>query len=131
LNIRINRITLGIANIERTLQFYNTWLGCEPYEVSKAQISYKLDNINLVFVPLTKLASDADVNDESEGFEGIILSRYANSIENVNKILKIAENAGGFVTKRASKMNEDRYSGYFSDLDGHMWEVVHYNRHKV
>jgi len=32
MSIKINRITLGIANIERTIQFYNTWLGIKPYE---------------------------------------------------------------------------------------------------
>jgi len=126
MNIKINRITLGIANIERTVQFYNTWLGIEPYELTKNQLLYHLENIILAFVPLNELADDAEVNHESEGFEGIILSRYANSIKEVDQMLRDAENAGGYLTKRASKTNNDTYSGYFSDLDGHMWEVSFY-----
>ena len=124
MSIKINRITLGIANIERTIQFYDTWLGIEPYELTINQISYQIDNIILAFVPLDKLADDADINDESEGFDGFILSRYVNSIKDVDQMLRNAENAGGFLTKRASKIGNDTYSGYFSDLDGHMWEVV-------
>ena len=124
MNIKINRITLGIANIERTAQFYNTWFGIAPYELTRNQILYHIDNIILAFVPLTKLADDADVTDESEGFSGVVLSRYVNSIKDVDQMLRDAENEGGFLTKRASKNSNDTYSGYFSDLDGHIWEVV-------
>ena len=124
MSIKINRITLGIANIERTLQFYDTWLGIEPYDLTANHILYQLDNIILAFVPLAKLADDADVTDESEGFDGVILSRYANSIKDVDQMLRDAEKVGGYLTKRASKINNYSYSGYFSDLDGHMWEVV-------
>ena len=74
MSIRINRITLGIANIERTIQFYDAWLGIEPYKLTMNQVSYKVDNIILAFVPLDKLADEADVTDESEGFDGVILS---------------------------------------------------------
>jgi predicted lactoylglutathione lyase len=124
MSIKINRITFGIANIERTKQFYDTWLCIEPYKLTTNQLLYQLDNIILAFVPLVKLADDADVNDESEGFDGVILSRYVNSIKDVDQMLRNAENAGGFLTKRASKISNDTYSGYFSDLDGHMWEVA-------
>ena len=83
-----------------------------------------MDNIILAFVLLKKLADDANINDESEEFSGVILSYFANSIKDVDQILKDAENAGAFLTKRASKNSDGNYSGYFSDLDGHMWEVV-------
>ncbi len=126
MSIKINRITLGIASIERTIQFYNTWIGIDPYEVTTDQVLYKLDNITLSFVPLDKLAIEAEVNDESEGFDGVILSRIGNSIKSVDQMLRTAEKAGGYITKRASKINKDKYSGYFSDLDGHMWEIVFY-----
>ncbi len=124
MSIIMNRITLGIQNIERTLDFYDTWLGVEPYELTTNQILYQMDNIVLAFVPLNKLADDADVTRESEGFDGVILSRYVNSIKDVDQTLRDAENAGGYLTKRASKNSNDTYSGYFSDLDGHMWEVA-------
>ncbi len=124
MNIKINRITLGVANIKRTIQFYDTWLGIKPYDLTINQVLYLMDNIILAFVPLGKLADDANVNDESEGFSGVILSHYVNSIKDVDQMLRNAENAGAFLTKRASKTSNDTYSGYFSDLDGHMWEVV-------
>ncbi len=64
------------------------------------------------------------MNDESEGFDGFVLSRHVNSIKDVDQMLRDAEIVGGYLTKRASKISNDTYSGYFSDLDGHMWEVV-------
>ncbi len=124
MSIKINCITLGIADIERTLQFYNAWLGVEPYRSTINTISYQIDNIILSFVPLNKLAGDADVTEESEGFDGVILSRHVNSINEVDQMLRDAENVGAFLTKDASKNSNNTYSGYFSDLDGHMWEVV-------
>ncbi len=126
MSIKINRITLSITNRKRTLQFYERWLGIEPYELTTNQILYKIDNIILAFVLLDKLADDAGVTDESEGFDGVILSRYVNSKKDVDQVLSDAENAGGFVTKRALETDNDTYSGYFCDLDGHMWEVVFY-----
>jgi len=101
MSVKINRITLGIASIERTIQFYNIWIGIEPYEVTKDQVLYQVDNMTLSFVLLDKLANDADVNDESEGFDGVILSRIGNSIKSVDQMLRIAEKMGGYITKRA------------------------------
>ena len=124
MNITINRITLGIASIERATQFYDEWLGIEPFELSRNQALYNLDNLILVFELLGTLADDAEVNDESEGFSGIILSRYVNSIEEVDQMIKIAVEIGAYVTKRATTTRKNTYSGYFSDLDGYMWEVA-------
>jgi len=124
MSITINRISLGIANIERAIQFYDKWLGIKPHELSINQALYRLDNVLIAFVLLRKLADDAETNDESEGFSGVILSHYVNSKEEVEQIIQTAVNAGAFITKKASITSKGTYSGYFSDLDGHIWEVA-------
>ncbi len=125
MSITINRISLGIASIERVTQFYDRWLGVKPHELSMNQALYQLDNVLLAFVLLGKLADEAETNDESEGFSGVILSHYVNSKEEVERMMRVAVDAGAFVTKNASITSKGTYSGYFSDLDGHLWEVAY------
>lgn len=124
MSITINRISLGIASIERATQFYDRWLGIKPHELSIDQALYRLDNVLLTFVLLEKLADEAETNNESEGFSGVILSHYVNSKEEVEQLMGIAVDAGAYITKRASITSKGTYSGYFSDLDGHLWEVA-------
>ncbi len=124
MSININRITLGVSNIERATKFYDNWLGISHDKLSADCALYRLDNVLLIFKPLRKLADEADTNDESEGFSGVILSRNVSSLEEVDQVLRYAQDIGGYVTKRASRNANSTYSGYFSDLDGHLWEVL-------
>ena len=125
MKITVNRISLGIASIERAIRFYDTWLGIKPHKLSINQALYQLDNAQLALVLLSELADEAETNNESEGFSGVIRSHYVDSKKEVDRIMRIAVDAGAFVTKTASITNNGTYSGYFSDLDGHLWEVAY------
>ena len=124
MSIYINRITLGVSNIERATVFYDNWLGIRHEKFLVDCALYRLDNVLLMFTPLRKLADEAETNYESEGFSGVVLSRNMNSEEEVDQVLCHAQDIGGYVTKRASRNTNDIYSGYVSDLDGHLWEVL-------
>jgi hypothetical protein len=48
---------------------------------------------------------------------------YADATDEVDEIMNQAKKAGGAITDPA----QDRggvYSGYFQDLDGHLWEIL-------
>jgi predicted lactoylglutathione lyase len=124
MSINLNRITLGVASIERATNFYDNWLGVSHDKLSPDCALYKLGNVLLMFKLLKKLADEADVTDESEGFSGVILSREVNSQEELEQVIRSAQDIGGCVTKRASINRNGTYSDYFSDLDGYMWEVI-------
>ena len=47
--------------------------------------------------------------------------------DDVGKILVLAENAGGKIEKQAQDVFLGGYSGYFSDPDGCLWQIVYYN----
>ena len=71
------------------------------------------------------LAEDAGVADSAPGFAGIALAHNARSEAEVDKALAEAVAAGAKLIKPAGKTFWGGYSGYFADLDGHLWEVAH------
>jgi hypothetical protein len=72
------------------------------------------------FAKYTKIAHQPDA---PRGSSECILGYFAASKEDVDAILKRANAAGGAVPGEA----EDQpwgYSGYFTDPDGHLWEIM-------
>src|SRR4029077_4630044 len=59
------------------------------------------------------------------GFSGVALAFNVEEEASVEKVLKAAIAAGGRMIKPAQRAFWGGYSGYFADLDGHLWEVAH------
>lgn len=118
-------VTLGVKDLQKSLAFYKDGLGWP----AKPQG-------DVVFIPLTNgvilslygrddLAKDAGVNAEGSGFSGITLAHNAGSKEEVDAIFEAVKAAGATIVKAPKKAEWGGYSGYFSDPDGHLWEVAH------
>ena len=71
------------------------------------------------------VADDVTVAPEGSGFSGITLSYNARSEEEVNDVLAKVKKLGATIIKPAQKVHWGGYSGYFKDLDGHLFEVAH------
>ncbi len=122
---RVNIITLGVKDIDRSRQFYVSGLGWKASSAS---------NQDIVFIPLLSvvlslyqeklLAEDATVEYSSPAFRGITLAHNVSSKEEVDKVLSDAVTAGAKLVKPAQDVFWGGYSGYFADLDGHLWEVA-------
>jgi uncharacterized glyoxalase superfamily protein PhnB len=54
----------------------------------------------------------------------VVLAYNARSREDVDAVLAEAERAGARILKPAQDVFWGGYSGYFADLDGHLWEVA-------
>ena len=63
-----------------------------------------------------------------ENFRGIALAWNCRSEHDVDVVIRRAGEAGAVIRKPAQDAFWGGYSGYFSDLDGHLWEVA-YNPH--
>ncbi len=59
------------------------------------------------------------------GFAGVAFAHNARSEADVDAVLAEAVAAGGTLVKPACKVFWGGYSGYFSDPDGHLWEVAY------
>jgi hypothetical protein len=122
---KLNIVTLGVRDIERSLQFYQKGLGWKPSSASQDDIAFfSLGGVVLALYPREKLAEDAHVNPAGSGFSGITLAHNTKSQEEVDQVLQTVENLGAKIIKKAEKVFWGGYSGYFADPDGHLWEVA-------
>ena len=87
-------------------------------------IFFPIGGIVLSFYPRGKLAEDATVDPQGEGFSGITLAYNTRSKDEVDEVLKTVEDLGAVVVKVAQDVFWGGYGGYFADPDGHLWEVV-------
>ncbi len=122
---KLNLITLGVHDIGRSTSFFES-LGWKKSSASVEGLTlFPLGGIVLALHPWNDLAKDATVSPESSGFSGITLSHNVSSEAEVNKVLEKAEKLGATVVKPAQKVYWGGYSGYFKDLDGHLFEIAH------
>ncbi len=74
--------------------------------------------------PREKLAENAKINFDGSGFCGITLAYNAKEEAEVDEVLQKVENLGATIVKKAEKVFWGGYSGYFTDFEGHLWEVA-------
>ncbi|MEH0155889.1 VOC family protein [Limibacter armeniacum] len=123
---KINIITLGVTNLEKSLDFYEKGLGWKRSEASQGDIVFfQLGGIVLALYPKEKLAEDVTVPSNGNGFSGITIAYNTKSELEVDEVLKEVEMLGAKIIKPAQKVFWGGYSGYFSDPDGHLFEVAY------
>jgi len=121
---RISMITLGVADLERATIFYRDGLGLPSDEHHEGVVFFPLKGTWLALFPVEDLAKDAQISPEGSGFTRVALAHNVRAKEDVEGVLQRAEAAGATITKPAQDAVWGGYSGYFSDLDGHVWEVA-------
>jgi hypothetical protein len=118
-------ITLGVADLERSIRFYRDGLGLPQMESPPSVAFFTLNGSWLGLYGRQALAEDATVSAEGEGFAGFTLSHNVTSEAAVNALLEQAVAAGAKLVKPGQKVFWGGYSGYFCDPDGFLWEVAH------
>ena len=53
------------------------------------------------------------------------ISHNVHSEQQVHRVMQLALDAGAGLVKAAQKTSWGGYGGYFSDPDGHLWEVAY------
>ena len=123
---KLNLITLGVNDFERSVAFFEKGLGWKKSSASVEELAlFPLGGIVLALHPRKDLAADVTVSPEGSGFSGITLSYNAKSEKEVDEVLEKVRGLGASVIKPAQKVYWGGYSGYFKDLDGHLFEVAH------
>ncbi len=135
---RVNVITLAVTDLNKSLVFYRDGLGLpsrgilgEEFTGSETEPSgtvafFELQG-GLIFAlyPRTELAKDAKKPVGTPNSTEFSLGYAVNSKEEVDELLQKAEAAGGVLTDEPHERPWGIYSGYFADLDGHLWEVIY------
>lgn len=123
---KLNLITFGVNDFEKSLNFYEKGLGWKKSSASMEELAlFPLGGIVLALHPRKDLADDITIANSGSGFSGITISYNAKSEGEVNDVLNQVEKLGAKIVKPAQKVFWGGYSGYFTDLDGHMIEVAY------
>ena len=128
-------ITLAVADLELALAFYRR-LGLESRGVVGTELADEVTGANgaiamfeleggllLNLYPRTDLARDAAIPVGPPQSGEFSLAQLVRTRDEVDELLRAAAAAGGTVTP-AHDRPWGIYSGYFRDLDGHLWEVI-------
>jgi hypothetical protein len=134
---RVNVITLAVRDLEKSLAFYRDGLGLPAKGILGAEIKgsetepagaialFELQGgLLLALYPRSELAKDANVRHTAASALEFSLGYAAPSREAVDDLLRRAEAAGAAVTDKPHDRPWGIYSGYFLDLDGHLWEIL-------
>jgi catechol 2,3-dioxygenase-like lactoylglutathione lyase family enzyme len=128
---RIKVITLGVSDLERSLAFYRDGLGFPTQGIIGTEFEHGAvvffnmnDDLILALYPRTALAKEAKVPVSPTSPSEFSMGHIVGSKEEVDAIMRQAEKAGAHVTDPARDRFWGGYSGYFQDLDGHLWEIA-------
>ena len=132
---RLDVITLAVADLERALAFYRE-LGFESKGIvgtewtdeatgaNGASAMFELDGgLLLNLYPRDDLARDAGIPAREPHSGEFSLAQLVRSRTEVDDLLAKAASAGATITP-AHERPWGIYSGYFRDLDGHLWEII-------
>ena len=123
---RISMVTLGVADLDRARRFYAEGLGWNPSgKGHEGVVFFQTGGSVFGLYPREALAEAANTTaNEGSGFSGVALAQNTRSRDEVDEILEEAEAAGGKILKPAENTFWGGYAGYFSDPDGHIWEIA-------
>ena len=122
---RISMITLGVHDLNAAIDFYEKGLGFPRMDSPPEVAFFTLNGTWLGLYGREALAEDARVSAVGSGFAGFSLAHNVSSEKEVDEVIAQAVAAGATLVKPAEKVFWGGYSGYFKDLDGHLWEVAH------
>jgi catechol 2,3-dioxygenase-like lactoylglutathione lyase family enzyme len=121
---RISMITLGVRDLEASIEFYEQGLGFPRMESPPEVAFFTLNGTWLGLYGRDALAEDVGIPADGEGFRGVTLAHNVASEKEVDTVMDQAVRAGASMVKEPQKVFWGGYSGYFADPDGHLWEVA-------
>lgn len=124
---RISIITLGVQDLAAAYDFYHHGLGFATSGIpADGILFFKTTDCCLALYPYHELAKDALSNVPTKaGFSGITLAHNTHSEKQVEEIMEQAAQAGATIIKTPQATSWGGYHGYFTDLDGYLWEVAY------
>lgn len=134
---RINVVTLAVNDLDKSFAFYSDGLGFPTKGIVGSEFKgtetepdgamgfFELHG-GLIFAlyPRRELAKDARVADTEASSLEFSLGYLVETKSEVEETLERAKAAGGMITEKPHDRAWGIYSGYFKDLDGHLWEII-------
>lgn len=122
---RLTMVTLGVADVARSTQFYES-LGWRRSSASQEAITFlSMQGSALALFGRTALADDVGVLADGSGFRGVTLALNCDDRAEVDAVFAEWVGRGAEPVKRPEPTEWGGYSSYVADPDGHLWELAH------
>ncbi len=123
---RLTFITLGVNDLQTSVDFYENKFGWKRSEMSNENIVFfQLNGIQLSLYSREELAKDATVSADGTGFKGLTISYNTASEKEVDDLIKALKDKGVQIIKEPQKVFWGGYSSYIADPDGYLWEIAY------
>jgi hypothetical protein len=137
MKIRINVLTIGVDDLEKSVAFYRA-LGLKTNGIVGKKFEYgavaffDLQNgLKLALWPRKSIAHDSGLSQEPKSATEFTIGYNVNSKEEADAVMAIAKQADAHIVKPAVDTFWGGYAGYFQDPDGHIWEIVYNPAFKI
>ncbi|MCG6185868.1 VOC family protein [Maribellus maritimus] len=122
---RLNIVTLGVKDLQKSSFFYQNAFSWEPANGSDENIVFfNHGGIVLALYPLDKLAKDAEIPSERSGFSGVTLAINQDSKEALIETFNTAVENGAKILVEPRETFWGGFDAYFADPDNHPWEIA-------
>ena len=129
---RITVLTLGVDNLEASLEFYRDGVGLptegiigREFEHGAVAFFDLAGGLKFAIYERSNIAWDATVPQSGRSPTELTIGHNVGSEAEVDTVMAEAVKAGARVVKPAQKTFWGGYAGYFQDPDDHLWEVVY------
>ncbi|MFC3078350.1 VOC family protein [Phenylobacterium terrae] len=128
---RITVLTLGVADLERSLAFYRDGLGLPTEGIVGREFEHGAvaffdlsGGLKLAIWAQADLAHDTGLPLTPPSPTAFSIGHNVARKEEVDEVMAQASAAGASILKPAQETFWGGYAGYFRDPDGHLWEVA-------
>jgi predicted lactoylglutathione lyase len=121
----ISCVTFPVDDLQKSLAFYRDGLGLTVEESDEEHAAFDLDGVYVVILDRSEFGTYVEKvghRPAARGAAETIVSYFADSKADVDAFMAKAKAAGAQVS--AANDEDGVYSGYFTDPDGHIWEVL-------
>jgi len=122
----ISYVTVPVDDLAKSLAFYQAAFGIAPEERDEDHAALDLDGVYLVLQDRSEFGvyvESVGHRTAARGNSEVVLSYLCDSRGEVDQVLAKAKAAGATLSELDDE--DGIYSGYFTDPDGHCWEVLH------
>ena len=128
---RLSVLTLGVADLERSLAFYRDGLGLptegivgREYEHGAVAFFKLTGGVTLALWAQDDIAHDTGLAKTPVSATAVTLGHNVARREEVEAVVEQARRAGAEIVKPSQPTFYGGHAAYFRDPDGHLWEVV-------
>lgn len=120
----VSMITLGVRDIAASSKFYEALGFLRSKMIDSKIVWFRTNSTILGLYPWDLLADDVGTTRQGSGFRGVTLALNMVDKGAVDMMIENVRSLDGDVLKEPQMVFWGGYSSYFSDPDGHLWEVA-------